>query len=82
MVGRWSYYDADLRLIDSAVRPEYRYDPRTRPWYAEALEQNTQILTSPYVFFTTQEVGITLSQPSEDGCAVIGLVRGPDRPGA
>ena len=73
MVGRWSYYDADLRLIDSAVRPEYRYDPRTRPWYAEALEQNTQILTAPYVFFTTQEVGITLSQPSEEGRAVIGL---------
>lgn len=73
MVGRWSYYDADLRLIDSAVRPEYRYDPRSRPWYAEALEQNTQILTSPYVFFTTQEVGITLSQPSEDGRAVMGL---------
>ena len=73
MVGRWSYYGADLRLISSAVRSEYRYDPRTRPWYAEALERNTQILTAPYVFFTTQEVGITLSQPSEDGRAVIGL---------
>ena len=73
MVGRWSYYDAALRQIDSSVRPEYRYDPRTRPWYAEAAEKNTQILTAPYVFFTTQEVGVTLSQPSEDGRAVIGL---------
>ncbi|RQO81524.1 HD domain-containing phosphohydrolase [Acidovorax sp. FJL06] len=73
MVGRWSYYDAALRQIDSSVRPEYRYDPRARPWYAEAAERNTQILTAPYVFFTTQEVGVTLSQPSEDGRAVIGL---------
>lgn len=73
LVGRWSYYDAQLRQIDSAVRPEYRYDPRARPWYAEAAEKNTQVLTTPYVFFTTQEVGVTLSQPSEDGRAVIGM---------
>ncbi|MBV7543883.1 HD domain-containing phosphohydrolase [Acidovorax sp. sic0104] len=73
MVGRWSYYDAQLRVIDTAVRPEYRYDPRSRPWYAEAALQNAQVLTAPYVFFTTQEVGVTLSQPSEDGRAVIGL---------
>ena len=73
LVGRWNYYDAQLRLIDSSVRPGYRYDPRSRPWYAEAAEKNTQVLTAPYVFFTTQEVGVTLSQPSEDGRAVIGL---------
>ncbi|KRD55547.1 phosphohydrolase [Acidovorax sp. Root275] len=73
LVGRWNYYDAQLHLLDSAVRPGYRYDPRSRPWYAEAAEKNAQVLTAPYVFFTTQEVGITLSQPSEDGRAVIGL---------
>lgn len=71
--GRWNYYDAQLRLLETAVRPEYRYDPRTRPWYAEAAAQGTQILTPPYVFFTTQEVGVTLSQRSRDGHAVIGL---------
>ncbi|MBV7426857.1 MULTISPECIES: HD domain-containing phosphohydrolase [unclassified Acidovorax] len=73
LVGRWSYYDAQLRLLESSVRPGYLYDPRSRPWYAEAADKNTQILTAPYVFFTTQEVGVTLSQPSEDGRAVIGL---------
>lgn len=73
MVGRWSYYDAQLQLLSSSVRPDYRYDPRTRPWYAEAAEKKTQTLTDPYVFFTTQEVGVTLSQPSEDRRAVLGL---------
>ena len=81
LVGRWNYYDAQLRLIDSSVRPGYRYDPRSRPWYAEAAEKNTQVLTAPYVFFTTQEVGVTLSQPSEDGRAVIGLDVAPFRIG-
>ena len=73
LTGRWNYYDAQLQLIDSSVRPAYRYDPRSRPWYAQAAERNAQVLTAPYLFFTTQEVGITLSQPSEDGRAVIGL---------
>src|SRR5690606_29267496 len=63
----------DLHLIDTSVRPEYRYDPRSRPWYSDAKEKNSQVLTAPYVFFTTQEVGITLSQPAEEGNAVIGL---------
>ena len=73
LVGRWGFYDASLRLLSSSVRPDYRYDPRSRPWYQEAQEQNSQILTEPYLFFTTQEVGVTLSQPSEDGRAILGL---------
>jgi HD-GYP domain-containing protein (c-di-GMP phosphodiesterase class II) len=73
LVGRWSFYDAQLRLLATSIRPEYRFDPRTRPWYDEALQTKTQILTTPYVFFTTQDVGVTLSQPSEEGRAVLGL---------
>lgn len=73
LVGRWMYYDAQLRALRSAVRPGYRYDPRTRPWYVEALQRRSQVLTAPYVFFTTQEVGVTLSQPGESGGSVIGL---------
>ncbi|ART48510.1 HD domain-containing phosphohydrolase [Acidovorax carolinensis] len=71
--GRWSFYDAQLQLLATSIRPEYSYDPRTRPWYAEARQTSAQILTAPYVFFTTQELGVTLSQPSEEGRAVLGL---------
>jgi len=73
LVGRWSFYSAQLRPLASALRPDYRYDPRTRPWYQEALAQNAQTLTDPYLFFTTREVGVTLSQPSEDGRTILGL---------
>lgn len=73
LVGRWSFYNENLQLLTSAIRADYRFDPRTRPWYAEAVQTRTQILTEPYVFFTTQEVGVTLSQPSEEGSAVLGL---------
>lgn len=73
LVGRWSFYDAQLKLLSTAPRPEYQFDPRTRPWYQEAQHSRTQILTTPYLFFTTQELGITLSQPSQEGDAVLGL---------
>lgn len=72
LVGRWSFYDAQLKLLSTALRPEYQFDPRTRPWYQEAQHRRAQILTAPYLFFTTQELGITLSQPSAEGTAVLG----------
>lgn len=49
LAGRWSFYDAQLRLLTTSVRPDYRFDPRTRPWYAEAVQTRTQILTAPSV---------------------------------
>lgn len=73
LVGRFNYYDAQQGLISSAELPEYQYDPRVRPWYAEALEKKNQVLTEPYIFFTTHEIGVTLSQPAEAGGAVIGM---------
>lgn len=73
LVGRFYFYDAQLKLLATSIRPDYHFDPRTRPWYAEVVQSKTQILTTPYVFFTTQEVGVTLSQPSEEGGAVLGL---------
>ena len=73
LAGRWSFYDAQLRLLSTSLKADYLYDPRTRPWYTEAEQTGRQILTNPYVFFTTQEVGVTLSQPSDEGRAVMGL---------
>ena len=39
------------------------YDPRTRPWYQEAMfrDPDTISWTSPYIFFTTKQPGITAS---------------------
>ncbi len=73
LVGRWAFYTADMERILSDPRPDYRFDPRGRPWYTAAVEQRGQVLTPPYVFFTTREIGLTLSQPSHDGRAVVGM---------
>ncbi|WP_087500189.1 HD domain-containing phosphohydrolase [Pseudomonas sp. SID14000] len=71
--GEWRFYDRALNLLQAQAKPEYRYDPRTRPWFVEASAQPTTVLTHPYVFFTTREIGLTMAQRSIDGGAVIGM---------
>ena len=39
------------------------FDPRTRPWYKLTKQQGENIWTEPYVFFTTQKLGITTAAP-------------------
>ncbi|WJN52379.1 HD domain-containing phosphohydrolase [Pseudomonas asiatica] len=71
--GEWRFYDHALNLLQAQAKPEYRYDPRMRPWFVEASAQPTTVLTHPYVFFTTREIGLTMAQRSVDGGAVIGM---------
>ncbi|XKE45337.1 hypothetical protein LG302_18605 [Halomonas organivorans] len=69
----WRLYDADLTLLGRRAMPGYDFDPRTRPWYREAMTGEGERLTDPYVFFTTREIGVTLSRRSDDGRAVVGM---------
>ncbi|MCE5979167.1 HD domain-containing phosphohydrolase [Pseudomonas sp. JR33AA] len=71
--GEWRFYDRALNVLQTQAKPDYRYDPRLRPWFVEATVQPSTVLTRPYVFFTTREVGLTMAQRSVDGGAVIGL---------
>ena len=72
MHGLHQFFDADGRLLDSVAEPGYRFDPRTRPWY-KAVRDGGTVLTGPYPFFTTQEIGATMARRSADGKAVVGL---------
>ncbi len=55
LVGR----DTRLMLTSRATDPTDHYDPRARPWYADAVQSSKPIWTGPYVFFTSQTPGIT-----------------------
>lgn len=61
-VGTWQFYDAGLMLLENRVLPRYDFDPRQRPWFENAEGQTGLRLSSPYLFFTTGETGLTLSQ--------------------
>jgi len=73
MRGRWLFFDQSLHQIGSRPVPEYRFDPRTRPWFQMAQQSDDVVLTEPYLFFTTHQVGLTMAQRSMLTAAVIGL---------
>ena len=71
--GRFIFVDGQLGVLRDESRPEYRFDPRTRDWYRQALARPSSVVqASPYVFFTTREVGTTLARRG-DRDTVVGV---------
>lgn len=66
----------ELGMVDSFSLPDDIYDPRNRPWYA-GVQRADEHWTEPYVFFTSNEPGITYSVPVRDetgaSVAVVGV---------
>ena len=65
------FFDQALTLISRQDNPDDSYDPRSRAWFNDARQQDEQITTEPYVFFSTHNVGTTLARRSGEN-AVIG----------
>lgn len=58
-IWRTENYEVVARDSD----PRDRYDARTRPWYIKASELDDRIWTNPYIFFSSQQPGITVAAP-------------------
>ena len=66
---------ADGRLLDEPMQvyPD-GFDPRTRSWYKQALENKNQVsITAPYISQATGETVITITQALPDSSGVIAL---------
>ncbi|REG85655.1 HD domain-containing phosphohydrolase [Marinomonas pollencensis] len=72
-VGEYRLYDANLRLQAVQLKPEYIYDPRERPWFQSSEGNANSVTSAPYSFFTTGEIGVTISQRSVSASSVIGF---------
>jgi hypothetical protein len=66
---RWRRWSAGASKSDSLVADWWEdsdYDPRNRPWYTAAIETEPDergiYWTRPYAFFTTKQIGVTLSR--------------------
>ncbi len=64
----------DFQTVKHEFDPTDLYDPRERLWYTRARTEKVTIWTDPYIFFTTQEPGITLASPVLDGTGVLGVI--------
>lgn len=61
---RLDWWDAAGIAVATETVADDRYDPRQRPWYRGALESQGIFWTDPYIFYTSQKPGVTISGPS------------------
>jgi len=50
------------------------YDPRSRPWYKQAMAENKMVLIGPYKDRTTQEMMFTIARPLKSNGKVTGII--------
>ena len=58
------YLDASMAVLEQRAITNEVYDPRIRSWFIPEHTSTDQLTTPPYLFFTTREVGTTLSKRS------------------
>ncbi|WP_424811947.1 cache domain-containing protein [Roseococcus sp. YIM B11640] len=71
-------FDPNGRLLGEEEQPENNFDPRTRPWYIEATQDDDEAWTELYRFFTDRMIGVTVATairrpPSPEPTGVIAL---------
>jgi len=69
---KFVYVGDDLAILGATDRPDFGFDPRARSWYQAAIAVDGRVATSPYVFFTTREPGITFAHRSRSRRSVVG----------
>ena len=59
----------DYSVAERSFDPQDQYDARTRPWYIQASTSGSRIWTEPYIFFSSQQPGVTVAAPvmAQDG---------------
>lgn len=68
----WWFQTSDGERSGSQTQPS-DYDPRARPWYVDALNVGGPVLTPPYRFAMSNEVGISAGVPLPGGAGAIGF---------
>lgn len=66
------FYDQNLHLLLQIDDPSYQLNTKSRPWYIKAKQTNKTIVTDAYIFYTSQELGITLAKFDHKNRAVVG----------
>lgn len=63
-IARWVVTDARGRPIGEPQTTSTDFDPRTRPWYEQAIAATGAVVTEPYRFANMNQVGLTLARKS------------------
>jgi len=67
-----AFLDKNFDLI-SQTRFDKKYDLYSRPWYAQALDSKSIIITQPYLFSNSHQMGVTYAKQFETKGVVLAL---------
>ncbi|MEJ2097888.1 MAG: cache domain-containing protein [Deltaproteobacteria bacterium] len=70
---RWRFLNNDKKIIGEGPHMDPGYDPRIRPWYLQAQQEQTAFYTAPYIFSSTKLPGITCAEKLISGAGVFGI---------
>lgn len=61
-----THRDPGLAVLSRENDPDDDYDPRQRPWFKQARGSDAEIWTDPYIFYTSQQPGLTVARAIRD----------------
>ena len=68
----WHFVAPEGAPTPERSRPS-AFDPRTRPWYREAMAAHTATMTEPYRFAQSGTQGVSVATPIRDGAGALGF---------
>lgn len=66
------FFDIENKRLKVVEDPNYNIKIAERPWYQKAKNSDHYIVTDPYVFHASQELGVTLAVEDKRNGAVLG----------
>lgn len=67
------FYDKNFKKLKQVFDESYNFDVTSRLWYKNAFKSDKVIVSSPYVYFSTKEIGITFAIKNKMTNNVIGV---------
>jgi HD-GYP domain-containing protein (c-di-GMP phosphodiesterase class II) len=65
------FYDENMQELLRHAPEATEYDPRTRPWYLQAIQMGQVSAVEPYLFYFFKEIGTTISYAPPGSSTVI-----------
>ncbi|MBR9987242.1 MAG: HD domain-containing protein [Desulfosarcina sp.] len=69
---RWHFLNRERQITGERTELDPGYDPRIRPWFVRAQQEETAFYTEPYIFSSTKLPGITCAEKLIYGDGVFG----------
>lgn len=67
------YFKYGQELIDYGIATNFDLSPQNRPWFKAAIDNDKLNLSTPYAFYSTKQIGLTISKRTQNKNAVIGM---------